>query len=291
MSLAGVEAFYRPDAPEGVVELLEKHSDSALIVAGGTFLHGLIARGLLTGIEALIDIQHLGLDYINNSADGTEIGAMTRFSAIKASPEVQSQAWLGAIRDAVEYPPAQVMNAATVGGCVASSCPFFDLPVSFLALNAIVNVHGPAGRRDIELEAFFPGLFENALDPAEFVTSLRVAPTSANTASAFTKLETNANDLALVNVAVSLATNGAGKCEEARVFVGGGVGETVVRAPSAEQTLTGAVLGPAIFTQAGDAAKADVDPIADHRASAEYRTAMVKVLLERTLQRAADRLS
>jgi len=290
VSLASVQEFYRPEDHDGVVRLLEQHPDSVLIVAGGTFLHGLIARGLLTGIEALIDIQHLGLDYIRTLPDGLEIGATTTFAQIKASPDVQNDAWLGAIKDTVEYPPVQVMNAATIGGCVASSCPFFDLPVSLLALNGTVNAHGTAGHREIDLEDFFPGLFENALNSSEFVTSVRVPPGNVNATSAFTKLETNANDLAIVNVAISLTTDGAGNCESARVFIGGGVGEAPVRAPSAESALTGAALNADLFAKAGEAAALDVDPMTDHRASAAYRTAMVKVLLERTLKRAVDRL-
>jgi CO/xanthine dehydrogenase FAD-binding subunit len=41
---------------------------------------------------------------------------------------------------------------------------------------------------------------------------------------------------------------------------------------------------------AGQAARSDVDPLADHRASAEYRKAMVGVLVERVLKRALLRL-
>lgn len=290
MPLTSVETFYTPEDDKTVIDLLEKHRDSVLIVAGGTFLHGLVSRGLLAGIDALIDIQKLGLDYIRSSADGFEIGAMTRFAQLKASANIQDTAWMGAIKDAIEYPPAQVMNAATVGGCVASSCPFFDLPVSLLALNAVVQARGPDGDRDIQLEEFFPGLFENALQSNEFITGLFLPSGDSNSISAFIKMATNANDLAILNVAVSLNTDGSGVCEQARVFVGGGVGEAPVRAPSAEAVLTGATLSADVFTQAAEAAKSDVDPISDHRASAEYRTAMTKVLLERTLRKAVERL-
>jgi CO/xanthine dehydrogenase FAD-binding subunit len=181
------------------------------------------------------------------------------------------------------------MNAATAGGCVASSCPYFDLPVSLLVLDAKVVAQGPAGSREIGLESFFPGPFENALDPAEFVTGLRVPRPGNTTTSAFTKLETNANDLAIVNVAVSLETDGAGNCERACAFVNG-VGGTPARLPSAEGVLAGAVLGKDVFASAGEAAKTDVEPFADHRASAEYRSVMIGVLLQRTLESAAGRL-
>ena len=65
MALTSVESFHSPTDISAVVQLLQRHEDSALIIAGGTFLHGLASRGLLTGIEALIDIQNLGLDNIS----------------------------------------------------------------------------------------------------------------------------------------------------------------------------------------------------------------------------------
>ncbi len=100
VALTSVETFYSPEDDKTVIDLLEKHRDSVLIVAGGTFLHGLVSRGLLTGIDALIDIQKLGLDHIQSGADGFEIGAMTKFAQLKASADIQNTAWLGAIKDA-----------------------------------------------------------------------------------------------------------------------------------------------------------------------------------------------
>lgn len=290
MALTSVQTFYLPEDEATVVELLGKHAGRALIVAGGTFLHGLISRGLLTGIEALIDIQKLGLNTINPGSEGLEIGATTKLSQLKASGSTQQNPWLGAVQDATEYPPVQVMNSATVGGCVASSCPFFDLPVSFLALNSVVTARGPGGIRDIPLDEFFTGLFETALEPDEFVTGMRLPKADGNTVSAFMKMETNANDLAILNVAVCLTTGGDGSCRKARVFIGGGVGEAPVRSPSAERVLQGAPLSDEVFKQAGEAAQSDVDPISDHRASAAYRKAITRVLVERTLCRSRGRL-
>ena len=164
MTLTSVESFHSPTDIPTVVQLLQRHEDSALIIAGGTFLHGLASRGLLTGIEALIDIQNLGLDNISVGNDNVVIGATARLAQLEANAAIQSEAWLGAIKDAVAYPPLQIMNSATVGGSVASACPLFDLPTGFLALDGVVQAHGPEGNRDIPLETFFTGLFENCLD-------------------------------------------------------------------------------------------------------------------------------
>ena len=290
MTLTSVESFHSPTDASSVVQLLQQHEDSALIVAGGTFLHGLASRGLLTGIDALIDIQNLGLDTIAVDPGNVVIGAMTRLAQLEANEVIQQQAWLGAVQDAITYPPVQIMNSATVGGAVASACPLFDLPTAFLALNGAVQAHGPDGGRDIPLEEFFSGLFENNLAPAEFVTAIRLPQPPPNSTSAFIKLETNANDLAIVNAAVALTLDGSNQCEQARVFIGGGTGETPVRAGTAEKLLTGGSISEDTITAAGEAAKSDVDPISDHRASKEYRTAMVKVLVEKALRKAIARL-
>ena len=291
MALTSVEAFHSPTDISAVVQLLQRHEDSALIIAGGTFLHGLASRGLLTGIEALIDIQNLGLDDVSVGNDNVVIGAMTRLAQLEANAAIRSEAWLGAVKDAVTYPPVQIMNSATVGGSVASACPLFDLPTGFLALDGVVQAHGPEGNRDIPLESFFAGLFENSLAPAEFVTAISLPRAPSNSASAFIKLETNANDLAIVNVAVALTLESSGLCSQARVFVGGGTGETPVRAGAAEQLLTGARLEEDVINAAAAAAQTDVDPISDHRASKAYRSAMVKVLTEKALRKAMARLT
>ena len=244
---------------------------------------------MLTGVEALIDIQNSGLDYVTANSDGIVIGAATRFVQLEQDESVRQQPWLGAVKDAISYPPVQIMNSATVGGSIAASCPFFDLPVSFLALGGAVRARGPGGSRDIPMEAFFTGLFENCLDPDEFVTAITLPQPAPNTSSAFIKLETNANDLAILNAAVALTLDGSNTCSQARVFVGGGTGETPARAGSAEQALAGAVVDAETIDRAAQAAKSDVDPISDHRASAEYRAEMARVLVARAIRKALER--
>jgi carbon-monoxide dehydrogenase medium subunit len=291
VTLNKLQEYYVPDDGNAVVELLRKHQEGATIVAGGTFIHGLIARGLITDVEALIDISRLGLNYARTEQGQLRIGATTIFKQLGESEEVRTRPMFGAIRDALTYPPAQILNSATIGGCVSASCPFFDLPISFLALGAAARAQGNGKTRDIPLADFFPGLFENALEPEEFMSELILPVMPEKSASAFIKLESNANDLAILNAAAWVSLDGAGKCEQARIFVGGGVGEVPARASSAEQALQGKELTAEQCAAAGQAAKSDVDPLSDHRASAEYRKAMTGILVERALTKALSRLA
>jgi len=290
VSLNKLQEYYLPEDSNTVVALLARHQEGATIVAGGTFMHGLIARGLVTDVEVLIDISRLGLAYVRQEKDRLRMGATTTFIQLEANTDIRNNPVYGAIRDALDYPPPQIKNSATIGGCVSASCPFFDLPVSFLALSGVVHTRGQGKSRDIPLTDFFAGLFENSLEQGEFMTELSIPIPPAKTASAFLKLETNANDLAILNVAARVSLDTSGKCAEVRVFVGGGVGEVPVRAASAEKALHGKKLTPELCAAAGQAAKSDVEPLSDHRASAAYRKAMTGVLVERVLKKTLSRL-
>ena len=302
-----VKQFVQPASGREVVELLAKHGDKALLLGGGTLIHGLAARGVLRHTEVLIDLQKAGLQYVREeaasaaSAGGSgqpgkqapgwalAVGAATTMTDLAASAAVQAPAF-AAIADALRYPPAQIRNVATVGGCVASANPLFDLPIALLALDGTVQTLGPGGARDISLHKFFLDYFEHALEAGEFVTEVRVPRLPERTASAFLKLETNANDLAIINAAARVTMDANGGCAEVRVVVGGGVGKVPVRSVSCEDVLKGQKPTVALVREAADVIALDVHAISDHRASAAYRTHMAQVFVGRALLRAFERL-
>ncbi|MGI9343818.1 MAG: FAD binding domain-containing protein [Gammaproteobacteria bacterium] len=289
MALPNISDYHVPSNTDDAIALLQKYGETAMLVAGGTFVHGLEVRGVLADIEALIDIGRLGLAGIERSGDGLRLGATTIFAELEAHEAVTSDPAFGAIADALTYPPAQIKNVGTVGGCLAASAPLYDLPAALLALEGVAEAIGAGGTREIPLDDFFTGLFENALQSDELITSILLPAASASTASAFLKLETNANDLAILNVAVRITRDG-GNCVDARIVVGGGVGESYVRASGAEAALNGAPATPDSFAAAAAAVANDIDPVDDHRGSADYRRHIAKIYTRRALERALARL-
>jgi len=293
MALPDLKEFCLPETGSEVVSALDKYGDGSLFVAGGTFIHGLEARGLLSGVEALVDLKKLGLNTIQAEKHGVRIGATTRFAALEAIPGFDTPAF-GALRDALSCPPLQIRNQATVGGSIAASCPFFDLPAAFQVLDGSVTIEGGGGCRDLSLEAVYEGLFENTLASNEYITSLLIPDQHSRTTSAYLKLETNANDMALVGVAVRITVGKAlarkDRIRDARVVLGGGLGQTFIRSAAAESVLNGEKVSDELFQKAADAIAADIDPISDQRCSAEYRAAMGTVFVRRALQQATQRL-
>jgi CO/xanthine dehydrogenase FAD-binding subunit len=290
VSLTSVKEYFTPDGKEEFLELLNTHGDGALIVAGGSFVHGLDARDLLSGIEVLIDIKNLGLNQVTSDSAGLSVGAMVTFAELQQVQAIGDSAAFGAIRDALNYPPVQIRNVATIGGNIASACPYFDLPTAVMSLGALVHAQGQGGIREIPVEDFFDSLFQNTLESNEYVSGLFFPALPERSASAFTKLETNANDLAIVNTAVQVTLDDAGICQEARIAIGGGVAETPVRAVVAEALLQGERISDELTNSVGDAVRSELQPMSDHRASAAYRSLMAKTLTERTLRRAVARL-
>lgn len=290
MALAGVKEFCKPETARDVVELLSGYGDRAVLLAGGTFLHGLFARGLVSGVEVLIDLQGVGLSYVRASNGTLSLGATTTFRELADTDQVKNMPELGAVRDALRYPPMQICNMATVGGCVASAYSLFDLPVALMTLDGSVKAFGPRGPRTIGLDKFYLDYFEHALEKSEFLTDVLLPKLPPRSASSFLKLESNSNDLALLNVGARITLDESGVCRDARIVLGGGVGKVPVRAVSCEDALRGQRPSRALIEKSAQHVLSDIHPVSDHRASAQYRCAVAKVYVRRALHRAMERL-
>jgi len=289
MALTKLKGFYQPSTLREAAGLLHKHADNALIIGGGTFIHGLVARGLINDVEYLVDLSSLGLNDIDVSKKLVSFGASTTFAEIEANKLICESILLGSINDAIAYPPPQIKHAATIGGCVAASCPFLDLPISLLALDASAVVMGRFFKRKIKFEDLFVSLFGHSMKSGEFIANIILPHPELPTASAFQKLETNANDLAILNCAVRISIDN-GLCVDARVFIGGGVGETPFRSLEVEQALNNRPLSMEVFSNAASLVNESFDPLSDHRASSDYRKAMAGVFVKRCLVKVAERL-
>jgi len=91
-------------------------------------------------------------------------------------------------------------------------------------------------------------------------------------------------DLAIVGVAVVvIAENGL--CNDIRIALGA-VAPTPIRAKRAEGIVKGQRFNEQLMEKTAQTAAEESKPIDDHRASAEYRREMVKVLTKRAMEQA-----
>ena len=98
-----------------------------------------------------------------------------------------------------------------------------------------------------------------------------------------------AADLAVVNAAVCLTLSDDDTCRNVRIALGS-VAPTPMRAKEAEAMLEGKQANNGLLKKVADQASKEIKPISDVRASAEYRTILSRVLVERALQRVTTAL-
>ena len=96
------------------------------------------------------------------------------------------------------------------------------------------------------------------------------------------------NDLAVVAVAVQVTIDNEDVCRAASVVLGG-VAATPVHAVETEKFLVGRRLDDRVVEEGAQKAAAGLSPPSDVRASAEYRSEMVKSLTRRAVRLSASR--
>jgi xanthine dehydrogenase YagS FAD-binding subunit len=152
--------------------------------------------------------------------------------------------------------------------CIATHPSDFCVPL--VALDAVVEVEGRAGRRDIPLETFhrLPGDAperESALEPGELIVAVRLPAQAARFAAHARYLkvrERTSYAFAIVSAAAALRVENE-TIAEARVALGG-VAMKPWRAREAELILAGARAGAGLFRRAAEAALAEAKPSGDN---------------------------
>jgi CO/xanthine dehydrogenase FAD-binding subunit len=274
-----VSSYFQPASVPEALALLREHGPELLVIAGGTVAMPLINEGI--SLPSLVmGLRRTGLNRIERSGDHISIGATATLTALTAQPDVPLLA------DAARHTASwSIRNMGTVGGNLFTPPPGGDVATALLALDAQVEVAGPAGVRLLPLSHFWTGFLTTALAPDELVVRVVVPATSGQ--HAFVKLGRKAaNTPAVVTVAVHAAMDGD-RVREARVALGA-AGPHPLRSPGAEAAIAGRPLTPEVIAAAAAAAVEDADPFTDAVASAWYRRRMVGVVVGRALAQLAS---
>jgi CO/xanthine dehydrogenase FAD-binding subunit len=283
--------YHAPTTIDEACSLLSHYGTKAKVLAGGTDLLVNMKKKLLSP-EQIISLNRIeGLNEVAYH-NGTRlvIGPLGTAANLSNSKLIQEKISILA-QGAGRLGSPLVRNRATLGGNLITARPASDLAPPLLVLSAEVVLKGPKGERTIPLEKFFLGPGQTALQDDEILTQILIPKTQG--AGAYIKLGTRkAMEIALVNAASFLELAPDGSIKQARVALGA-VAPIPMLAPSAAKILKGAKPkdeDDPVFKEAAQAAAQDSKPITDHRGSADYRQAMVKILTLRTLKDAFRQL-
>lgn len=282
--------YHTPATIEEAVSLLDHYEGQARIVGGGTDLILELQQGHRPPVQALIDCTQIaGLNQIGLEDGYLVIGAGVTHSQIVANEQITRQATCLVESCGVIGGP-QVRNVATLAGNVAHALPAGDGTVSLLALNSQLQLATTEGLAWIPLPEAYLGPGQSAIDSTRtLLTRLRFRPTGPEEGSAFRRvMRPQGVALPIINMAVRLKIENE-TITSARVAIGP-AGPMPFLAEKTMDYLTGRPATADTLVEAAEIALQEVNLRSSrHRATAAYRSEMIRIQLPKTLAKAVER--
>jgi carbon-monoxide dehydrogenase medium subunit len=279
--------YYRARSVQEAHKLLAAHPGAKLLAGGHSLLPLLKLR--LAAPPALVDIGRIPeLRGITWTGDHVRIGALSTHAELATSVDLKPLVPALAEAAATVGDPA-VRNRGTIGGNVAHADPASDLPTVLVALGARMIAASSSGERVIPAEEFFTDIMATALTDDEILVAVQVPVTTQEQGSSYQKFSHPASRYAVIGAAALVTVQG-GSCTAARVAIGGLL-PSARRAASVEKALVGKAPDTATIAAAAKQVTADLghEVTGDIFASAEYRTAMAPVYVQRAVSAAFAR--
>ena len=273
--------YVKPKALSDALSLLKQGGDDAQLIAGGqTLLATLNMR--LSEPSILIDITDLTeLKGISVSGDILRIGALVTHTEIEDSDLVAKHAPL--LKAAAPHIAHRaIRNLGTWGGSLAYGDPAAEWPACSLTLQATMVIQGPQGERKISAKDFFIDLYTTSLEPDEILVATEIPLAKSNQVFYFHELARRHGDYAVAGLAAVAEKQGRVLTNCAFTFFS--VSSTPVVAATAQDLINGQSLDDQVIAKAVQAAREEIDAIADITNSAEAKTHLIGVLLERGLK-------
>jgi carbon-monoxide dehydrogenase medium subunit len=275
-----------PTSLAAAVALLDPDDPTIRPVGGGTALMLMMKAGVFHP-EKLVSLRKIESQYskISASKDGLRIGAMTALGMLERSDDVKKLTPLIA-RTLRTLSNVRVRNVATVGGALAHGDPHMDLPPVLMSLGAVMTVIGPKGERKLAVEDLFAGYYETVLEKNELIAEVFV-PAQGSKKGAYYKVTTgSADDWPALGVAAVLEADG--KAVKSACLVASAATDKATRLKATEALINGKTVTDALLQEAGEAAVAESEFIADVRGSVPYKRELMKVYVRRAIAAALE---
>jgi xanthine dehydrogenase YagS FAD-binding subunit len=320
-------AYVRPNSLDEAVAQLSR--PGARIHAGGTDLLGCLRDQVFGAASVVSLSSVPGLDSIEESADGgLRVGALVRVARLAADPRIRTR-YRALAEAATVVASPQLRAQGTIGGnlCQKPRCWYYrgefhclrkggeqcfavrgenhfhcilggdscfvvhpsDTAPALVALQALVRIAGPAGRRVVPVEGFHvaPAVDprrETVLEPGELVTEIVLPAPPAGLVGSYRKVRARGSwDFALAGVALALVLDG-GRVKQARVVLSGAA-PVPWRAQAAEEALVGRRLDARSAAAAAEAAVTGAEPL-EHNG---YKVPLFRGLIAEQLEALAPR--
>ena len=279
---AGTSRFSRPTSLKECCSILSG-DPQAHLVAGGTDV-GVESNLRGSRWEHIVSLEAIPeLRTFSETNESVIIGAGLPLNEIpglwKTAPEVFAatfKEWLDL------FGSPTIRNRATLGGNLATASAIGDSAPFLMALNANVHLTTAAGQRVLPLHSFFTGYRRTALVPAEVITAIEIPKPLPVFIRFYKVAKRRMDDISTVAACIAMDWDASGRVQRSRIAFNG-VGPVPLRATAAEDALIGQRWNDAAVERAQAALDRTLQPITDHRGSAEYRLAVAKSLVAKFL--------
>src|SRR5215831_14910021 len=254
---------------------------NARVIAGGQTLVPMMVMRLARPTR-LIDINRIAeLSYIQSNGDVISIGATTRQCLVERDALIAAN--LPLLARAISFVGHAATRArGTIGGSLANADPAAELPLVAVTLDAILTYRVAGQTEKIAARDFYIGPMTTSLPSDAVLTSVQFPKWLGKVGVSFCEANMRRSDFALVAAAAQVELSDDGRCN--RIVIGiGAATDFPVRLASAEEQLKGGTLDALTVKEAVLEALADVAPLSDLHASAEYRRRVVVSLATRAV--------
>lgn len=278
-----IKKIYEAFTVDEAIELLREHPE-AKILGGGSDVLIKIREGKMAG-EELVSIYMIDeIRGVYMDEDGTlRVGALTSFSHITQNKLIQKYCpTLGEAVDTAGGP--QLRNIATVGGNISNGVPSADSTTTLHAWDAIVEIKGENGVREVPITEFYIKTGVVDLKPTELVTAVKIKKESYEGyyGHYFKYAMRNAMDIATSGCSISCKFSGENTVEDVRAAFGV-AGPIPLRTPEAEKFLKGKPLTVENINAFAEEAIKELKPRDSWRASKDLRVHILKEISRRCL--------
>jgi xanthine dehydrogenase FAD-binding subunit len=277
----------KADTVKEAIALLQK-IPGARIISGGTDVLIKLHEGK-QGYEHLVDIHDIEeLKQISINKNGNiVIGSGVSFIKITESPIIKKHINVLSVAVSTIGGP-QVRNMATIGGNICNGVTSADSASTLFALNAVLNIEGADGKREIPIADFYLGPGKVDLKSHEILISISITPDN------YTGYNGHFYKYAMRN-AMDIATIGCSsvcKVENDRLIdlrlAFGVAGPVPLRCTGTEKMAAGKKIDSQLLNKIADNVRNDVNPRTSWRASKEFRLQIIRELARRVTAKAIE---
>jgi xanthine dehydrogenase small subunit len=283
-------------------------TDQRVVLLPTTLAEAIAMRAQRPAAQIVSGATDIGVQRNHGRIDPTEILCLGNVQELRTIRVVEGELVLGAgatwteiersTRDLVpqyaqmlrRFGSPQIRNLATIGGNLANASPIADSLPFHYALDAELELASVRGNRRVKVCDFYRDYKQFDLAADELITAVHTRLPGPDEHLRLYKVSKRRDmDISTVTAGFWMRVR-QGKIDDAR-FALGGVGPIVIRCTDAEDLVRGAAVCEPTFRAAGQAARAQIRPITDVRASQRYRGQLAENLFLKAYHELNDHLA